>query len=98
MQWLVPLPTHSSLYLIPKLLWLIQNRLPLQISDGGVIAASEVHKLLTNICDILNSAVSKEVGNTPCNLAYILQFLACMVASTGPGKAHQQSSHGCPIL
>ena len=36
---------------------------PIQGSDGGVIAASGVHKLLTGILDILESAVSIWVGN-----------------------------------
>ena len=35
-----------------------------QGSDGGVIAASEVHELLTKINDILDSAVSKQVDIT----------------------------------
>ena len=50
------------------MLWLIP--LSLHGSDGGVIAAAEVHELLTKIHNILDSAVSKWVGNPACILAY----------------------------
>ena len=43
----------------------------LQISDCGMIAASEVHKLLTKIHDILYSAVS----TCFCNTSHILTYL-----------------------
>ena len=43
----------------------------LQCSDGGVIATSEVHELLTNTHDILDSTVSKQVGNLAHFLAYL---------------------------
>ena len=39
--------------------------------DVGVIAASEVHELLTQIHHILCSAVSKQVGNLTNILAYL---------------------------
>ena len=42
----------------------MDNIASLQVSDGGVIAASEVHELLTKIHDILDNAMSKLVGNT----------------------------------
>ena len=38
----------------------------LQVSDGGVIVASKVYELLTKIHDMVDSAVSKGVGNTAC--------------------------------
>ena len=41
----------------------------LQGSDGELIAALEVHELLTRIHDILDNSVSKWVGNTACILA-----------------------------
>ena len=41
----------------------------LQGSDGGVIAASELHELFTMIYDILDSAVSKWIGDMACILA-----------------------------
>ena len=39
--------------------------------DGGVIAVSEVHELLQKSHDILSNAVSKQIGNTTCILAYL---------------------------
>ena len=42
-----------------------------QGSDGRVIPVSEVHKLLTNIYDILDSEVSNWVGNRVHILAYL---------------------------
>ena len=42
-----------------------------QDSEGGVISISEVYELLTNIHDILDNAVSKQVGNTACILAHL---------------------------
>ena len=49
----------------------VDNIASLPVSDGGVIAASEVHALHTKIQDILDSAVSKWVGNMACILAYL---------------------------
>ena len=43
----------------------------LQGSGGGVISVTKVHELLNKISDILDSAVSKWVGNTAHNLAFI---------------------------
>ena len=45
-------------------------------SDGRVIGASEVHKLLIKIHDILDSAVPRWVGNTACILAYIFNSVS----------------------
>ena len=52
----------------------------LQTSDGGIIAASEVHELLTKIQDILENVVSKGVNNTACILAYV--FNICFQAAS----------------
>ena len=40
-------------------------------SDGGWIAASEVHELHIKIHDIVDNAVSKWGGNITCILAYL---------------------------
>ena len=72
---------------------LVDSISSLQGSDEGVITVSEVHELLTKICDILNSTVYKWVGNIADFLAYInitlrtlfhLVRLAYMVTSTCP--------------
>ena len=39
-------------------------------SDGGVIPVSEVHELLMEMCDILDNASAKKLGNTAHILAY----------------------------
>ena len=44
----------------------------LQGPKGGVVAASEMHILLTKIADILDISVSKWVGNTAHTLTYLL--------------------------
>ena len=61
---LMPLPlwTQSSLFLIPELP-LVDTIAFLQVSDGGVIAVPEVHKLLTKIHNILDSALSNQTSN-----------------------------------
>ena len=69
-QLLMPLWIQSSLFLITGLPLLIL--LPLQGSDGDIIADLEVNELL--IHDILDIAVSKWVGNTACILAYLFLF------------------------
>ena len=43
----------------------------LQGSDDGLVAASKMYELLTNIYDILNNAVSKWA----CNMADVLAYL-----------------------
>ena len=59
---------------MPELLLLLQ--LPhCRGSEGGGIAASEVHRMSTKINDILDSAVSKQVDNTACILAYLFLIL-----------------------
>ena len=72
MQWLMPLWTQRILFLITELLLFM--KLPLLSSDGEVIAASEENKLLTRIHDILESVVSKQVGNTTHILAYPFNY------------------------
>ena len=47
---------------------LVYTTASVQGSDGGVIAASKAHELLTKIHDIPESAVSKQTGN----MAHIL--------------------------
>ena len=49
---------------------LVETTASLLGSDGGVIAASEVHEILTKIHDILGSDVSKQVSNMPLYLPY----------------------------
>ena len=43
---------------------LVNTFVSYQGSDGGVITASELHKLLAKIHNILGSAMSKQVDNT----------------------------------
>ena len=40
-------------------------------SEGGVIPVSEVHELLLKVHDILDNAVSKQVGNSACILVHV---------------------------
>ena len=54
-------------------LWLalVDTLSSLPKAEGGVIPVSEVHELLLQIHDILDKAVSKQVGNLACILAYL---------------------------
>ena len=51
---------------------LVDTFASLQGSEGGVIAASQVHELLTKIHDNLENAVSKWVANPTYILVYHL--------------------------
>ena len=51
---------------------LVDTITSLQGSDGGGIAASEVHELLTKIHDILEKVMSKWIGNMACTLAFLV--------------------------
>ena len=48
---------------------LVDMTLSLKCPEGEISPVSEVYQLLTKIHDILDSAVSKWVGNTACILA-----------------------------
>ena len=45
-------------------------------AEGGVIPVSELHELLLRIHDILEKAVSKQVGNSACSLAYLFNSVS----------------------
>ena len=51
---------------------LVDTVASLQNSDRGVISVSKVHEPLTKTHDIMDSAVSKWVGNTDCILGHLL--------------------------
>ena len=60
----MPLLTQNSSFLTSDLLLLIL--VPLPNSKGGVTTVYKVHELLIKISDILDNAVSKQVGNSGC--------------------------------
>ena len=45
-------------------------------SEGGIIPVSEVHELLLRVHDILDSAVSKQVGNSTHILAHVFNSVS----------------------
>ena len=45
-------------------------------AEGNVIPVSELHELLLRIHDILDKAVSKQVGNSACMLAYLFNSVS----------------------
>ena len=59
----------------------------LHSSDSGVIAALKVHELLSKIHDILDNAVSKQVGNTTCICTSQFLFLYSVKDSISPSEA-----------
>ena len=72
-QQLMPLLTEQ--YISQYRAALVDTFTSQQGSDGGVIAASKVHMLLTRIHDILYSAMSKWLGNIVNILAYLFNLL-----------------------
>ena len=62
---------------------LIHTNASLQGSDNGVIAASEVHELLTKIHYILGNAVSKWVGNMAHILVYLFRSASRHILKSG---------------
>ena len=55
---------------------LVHTLSPLPEAEGGVIPVSEVHKLPLWIHDILDKAVSKQVGNLACILAHLFNSVS----------------------
>ena len=52
-------------------------------SEGGIIPVSEVHELLLKVHDILDNAVSKQIGTLACILAHVLILFPGSVMRSG---------------
>ena len=71
----MPLSIQGSLFLASDLHLLLLFPL-YKILRGEVIFVSETCKLLTQIHDILDNAMSKEIGNTACILMHIFNSVS----------------------
>ena len=55
---------------------LVDSLSSLPDSEGGVIPVSEMRELLLKVHDILDSAVSKQIGNSACILAHVFNYVS----------------------
>ena len=77
--------------LIPHLrVALVDTLSSLPEAEGGVIPVSEVHELLLRIHDILDKAVSRQVGNVTRILAYLFNSVSRQCHEVWPSQ--------CPFL